>query len=61
MFSINPIFSFGQRWNVPFNSITASLNETFRLSPHKNIPIIMFIYTDYLYTVCETNWYSQKL
>jgi hypothetical protein len=31
------IFSFGERWNVPFNSAVASLNGTFHLSPHKNI------------------------
>ena len=31
------IFSFGERWNVPFNSAVASLNGTFHLSPHENI------------------------
>jgi hypothetical protein len=31
------IFSFGERWNVPFNSAVASLNRTFHLSPHENI------------------------
>ena len=30
------IFSFGERWNVPFNSAVASLNGTFHLSPHEN-------------------------
>ena len=33
------IFSFGERWNVPFNS----LNETFHLSPHENILTIALI------------------
>jgi hypothetical protein len=31
------IFSFGGRWNVPFDSAVASLNGTFHLSPHENI------------------------
>ena len=31
------IFSFGERWNVLFNSAIASLNRTFHLSPHENI------------------------
>ena len=31
------IFSFGERLNVPFNSVVASLNGTFLLSPHENI------------------------
>ena len=31
------IFSFGERWDVLFNSAIASLNRTFHLSPHENI------------------------
>ena len=31
------IFSFGERWNVLFDSAIASLNRTFHLSPHENI------------------------
>ena len=31
------IFSFGERWNVPFNSATASLNRSLHhLSPNEN-------------------------
>jgi hypothetical protein len=30
------IFSFGERWNVPFNEATAELNGTFHLSPNAN-------------------------
>jgi hypothetical protein len=30
------IFSFDERWNVPFISAVASLNGTFHLSPHEN-------------------------
>jgi hypothetical protein len=37
------IFSFGERWNVPFNSAVASLNGTFHLSPHENILTIALI------------------
>jgi hypothetical protein len=33
------IFSFGERWNVPFNSAVASLNGTFHLSPHLELKI----------------------
>jgi hypothetical protein len=43
------IFSFGERWNVPFNSVVASLNGTFHLSPHENIltiALINIMYTD---------------
>ena len=40
------IFSFGERWNVPFNSAVASLNGTFHLSsPHENILTIARIKT----------------
>jgi hypothetical protein len=39
------IFSFGERWNVPFNSAVASLNGTFHLSPHENILTIARIQT----------------
>ena len=45
------IFSFGERWNVPFNSAVASLNGTFHLSPHENILTIALINIHYLYTV----------
>jgi hypothetical protein len=31
------IFSFGERWSVPFNEATAELNGTFHLSPNENI------------------------
>jgi hypothetical protein len=31
------MFSFGERWNGPFNLAVASLNGTFHLSPHENI------------------------
>ena len=43
------IFSFGKRWNVPFNSAVASLNGTFHLSPHENILTIALINIHYLY------------
>ena len=45
------IFSFGERWNVPFNSAIASLNGTFHLSPHENIFSIALINIHYLYTI----------
>jgi hypothetical protein len=45
------IFSFGERWNVPFNSAVASLNGTFHLSPHENILTIARINIHYLYTL----------
>ena len=45
------IFSFGERWNVPFNSAVASLNGTFHLSPHENILTIALINIHYLYIV----------
>ena len=45
------IFSFGERWNVPFNSAVASLNGTFYLSPHENILTIALINIHYLYNV----------
>ena len=44
------IFSFGERWNVLFNSAIASLNRTFHLSPHENILTIALINIHYLYT-----------
>ena len=44
------IFSFGERWNVPFNSAVASLNGTFHLSPNENILTIARINIHYLYT-----------
>ena len=45
------IFSFGERWNVPFNSAVASLNGTFHLSPHENILTIALINIHYLFKV----------
>ena len=39
------IFSFGERWNVLFNSAIASLNRTFHLSPNENILTIARIKT----------------
>ena len=47
------IFSFGERWNVPFNSAVALLNGTFHLSPHENILTIALINIHYLYNVCH--------
>jgi hypothetical protein len=46
------IFSFGERWNAPFNSAVASLNGTFHLSPHENILTIALINIHYLHIVC---------
>jgi hypothetical protein len=49
------IFSFGERWNVPFNSAVASLNGTFHLSPKENILTIARIKTFIiciLYNLC---------
>jgi hypothetical protein len=43
------IFSFGERWNVPFNSVVAPLNGTFHLSHHENILTIALINVHYLY------------
>ena len=43
------IFSFGERWNVLFNSAIASLNKTFHLSPHENILTNALINIHYLY------------
>ena len=45
------IFSFGERWNVLFNSAVASLNRTFHLSPHENILTIALINIHYLYII----------
>jgi hypothetical protein len=52
------IFSFGERWFVPFNSAVASLNGTFHLSPHENILTIALINIHYLYTVLYCNIHS---
>ena len=41
------IFSFGERWNVLFNSAVASLNRTFHLSPNENILTIALINIHY--------------
>ena len=49
------IFSFGERWNVPFNSAVASLNGTFHLSPHENILTIALINIHYLYNIARRN------
>jgi hypothetical protein len=43
------MFSFGERWNVIFNSAVASLNGTFHLSPHEYILTIARINIHYLY------------
>ena len=45
------IFSFGERWNGPFNWTLASLNGTFHLSPHENILTIARIET---FIICIT-------
>ena len=45
------IFSFGERWNVLFNSAIASLNRKFHLSPHENILTIALINIHYLYII----------
>ena len=45
------IFSFGERWNVLFNSAIASLNRTFHPSPHENILTIALINIHYLYNI----------
>jgi hypothetical protein len=37
------IFSFGERWNVPFNSAVATLNRTFHLLSHENILTIVIL------------------
>ena len=49
------IFSFGERWNVLFNSAIASLNRTFHLSPHENILTIALINIHYLYNICQSH------
>ena len=48
------IFSFGERWNVLFNSAIASTNRTFHLSPHENILTIALINIHYLYNMRAT-------
>ena len=50
------IFSFGERWNVPFNSAVASLNGTFHLSPNENILTIALINIHYLYNIYPQGW-----
>ena len=45
------ISSFGERWNVLFNSAITSLNSTFHLSPHENILTIALINIHYLYNI----------
>jgi hypothetical protein len=45
------IFSFGESWNVPFNSAVASLNGTFHLSLHENILTFALINIHYLYNM----------
>jgi hypothetical protein len=51
------IFSFGERWNVPFNSAIASLNGTSHLSPHENILTIALINIHYLYNIPSLTQY----
>ena len=43
------IFSFGERWSVPFNLAVALSNGTFHLSPNENIFTIALINIHYLY------------
>ena len=49
------IFSFGERWNVPFNSAVSSLNGTLHLPSRENILTMQIalinINIHYLYTV----------
>jgi hypothetical protein len=45
------IFSFGERWNVPFNEATAELNVTFHLSPNENTLTIARINSHYLFYI----------
>jgi hypothetical protein len=52
------IFSFGERWNVPFNSAVVSLNGTFHLSPHENILTIARINIHYLYNSKKPSTFS---
>ena len=57
------IFSFGERWNVLFNSAIASLNRTFHLPPRENILTIALINIHYLYIISQTlqaavSWYN---
>ena len=63
------IFSFGERWNVPFNSAVASLNGTFHLSPHENILtiariktfVICIIYATETSQACSSAWCFTRL
>jgi hypothetical protein len=58
------IFSFGERWSVPFNSADASLNGTFHLSPHENILTIALINIHYLYNIffpCTNSVYRSDM
>ena len=48
------IFSYGERWKVLFNSVIASLNRTFHLSPHENMLTIALINIIYLYNMIES-------
>ena len=48
------IFSFGERWNVLFNSAIASLNRTFHLSPHENILTIALINIHMLQAISDS-------
>ena len=50
------IFSFGERWNVPFHSAVASWNGKFHLSPHENIFTIALINIHYLYNIRKEKW-----
>jgi hypothetical protein len=55
------IFSFGGRWNVPFNSAVASLNGTFHLSPHENILTIALIKTFIICILISVNFDKVKM
>ena len=51
------IFSFGERWNFPFDSAVASWNGKFHLSPRENIFTIALINIHYLYNVQSSKIY----
>jgi hypothetical protein len=48
------IFSFGERWNVPFNSAVATLNGTFQPSSHENILTIVILNAAFFYVIGGT-------
>jgi hypothetical protein len=51
MSAMAKIFSFGERWNVPFNEATAELNGTFHRSPNENILTIALKNIHYLFYI----------